>query len=56
LPNIQLLRRVAARPEAIGMALGFDTLGARLPVLGAWLARMEAMRGSDAAYPPHCRS
>jgi glutathione S-transferase len=56
LPNIQLLRRVAARPEAIGMALGFDTLRARLPVLGAWLARMEAMRGYDAAYSPHWRS
>ena len=53
LPNIQMLRRVAARPEAIQMALGLDTLTAGLPALGAWLVRMEAMRGYDAAYPPH---
>ena len=56
LPNIQMLRRVAARPEAIEMALGLDNLAARLPALGAWLVRMEAMRGYDAAYPPHWRS
>jgi glutathione S-transferase len=54
-PNIQMLRRVAARPEAVQMALGLDTLVARLPALGAWLVRMEAMRGYDAAYPPHWR-
>lgn len=56
LPNIQMLRRVAARPEAIEMALGLDNLAARLPALGAWLVRMEAMRGYDAAYPPHWRA
>jgi glutathione S-transferase len=56
LPNIQLLRRVAARPEATEMALGLDELSARLPALGAWLGRIEAMRGYDTAYPPHWRS
>lgn len=56
LPNIQMLRRVAARPEAIQMALGLKDLGVRLPALGAWLARMETMPGYDAAYPPHWRS
>jgi len=56
LPNIQMLRRVAARPEAIEMALGLEDLGARLPALGRWLSRMESMRGYDAAYPPHWRS
>ncbi|PWV95526.1 maleylpyruvate isomerase [Hoeflea marina] len=56
LPNIQMLRRVAARPEAIEMVLGLEDLGARLPALGAWLSRMESMRGYDAAYPPHWRS
>lgn len=56
LPNIQMLRRVAARPEAIEMALSLEDLGARLPALGAWLSRMETMRGYDAAYPPHWRS
>jgi glutathione S-transferase len=56
LPNIQMLRRVAARPEAIEMALGLEDLGARLPALGVWLSRMESMRGYDAAYPPHWRS
>jgi len=56
LPNMQMLRRVALRPEAIEMGLGLDELGARLPRLGAWLSRMESMRGYDAAYPPHWRS
>jgi glutathione S-transferase len=56
LPNIQMLRRVAARPEAIGMELGLEDLGARLPGLGAWLSRMKTMRGYDAAYPPHWRN
>lgn len=56
LPNIQMLRRVAARPEVIEMALGLEDLGARLPALSAWLSRIETMRGYDAAYPPHWRS
>ncbi|TCV95127.1 glutathione S-transferase family protein [Biostraticola tofi] len=56
LPNIQMLRRVAARPEAIQMALGLEDLSVRLPALGAWLSRMETMRGYDAAYPPHWRN
>lgn len=56
LPNIQMLRRVAVRPEAIEIVLGLEDLGARLPALGAWLSRMEIMRGYDAAYPPHWRS
>lgn len=56
LPNIQMLRRAAARPEAIEMALGLENLGARLSALGAWLSRMEKMRVYDAAYPPHWRS
>lgn len=56
LPNVQMLRRVAARPEAIEMALGLENLHARLPSLGAWLSRMEAMRGYEAAYPPHWRA
>jgi hypothetical protein len=51
LPNIQMLRRVAVRPE-----LGLENLCARLPALGAWLSRMETMGGYDAAYPPHWRS
>jgi hypothetical protein len=56
LPNIQMLRRVAVRPETIEMALGLRGLGTRLPATGAWLSRTETMRGYDAAYPPHGRS
>jgi glutathione S-transferase len=55
LPNIQMLRRVAARPEAIEMRLGLENLGMRLPALGAWLSRIETMRSYDAAYPPRWR-
>jgi glutathione S-transferase len=56
LPNMQMLRRVAVRPEALEMELGLEDLSARLPALGAWLSRMETMRGYHAAYPPHWRS
>ena len=56
LPNMQMLRRVGMRPEAIDMALGLYDLTTRLPAVGAWFARMEAMRGYAAAYPPHWRS
>ncbi|WP_323690370.1 glutathione S-transferase family protein [Rhizobium sp. AN95] len=56
IPNVQLLRRVASRPDAIELALGLDTLDAQLPALGAWLVRMEAMTGYEAAYPPHWKS
>jgi glutathione S-transferase len=55
LPNIQMLRRVGVRPEAIQMELGLEHLGVRLPAMGAWLSRMETMRGYDTAYPPHWR-
>jgi glutathione S-transferase len=56
LPNMQMLRRASSRPEAIEMGLGLDNLAARLPAIGAWLARLEAMRGYEAAYPPHWRT
>jgi glutathione S-transferase len=56
LSNIQMLRGVAARPEAIEMAPGLEEVSARLPALGVWLSRMESMRGYDAAYPPHWRN
>lgn len=56
IPSVQLLRRVASRPQAIELALGFDTIDAQLPALAAWVARMEAMPGYHAAYPPHWKS
>jgi glutathione S-transferase len=56
LPNMQMLRRVAVRREAIEMALGLEDLDTRLPALSAWLSRMETMRGYETAYPPHWRS
>lgn len=54
--DMQMLRRVAVRPEAIEMALGLDDLGTRLPASGAWLSQIETMLSYDAAYPPHWRS
>jgi len=53
LPNMQMLARVGRRPEAIGMKLGLDDFSKCLPAIGAWLTRMEAIPGYDAAYPPH---
>lgn len=56
LPNMQMLARVGRRPEAVEMKLGLDDFNATLPAIGAWLSRMEAIPGYDAAYPPHWRS
>jgi glutathione S-transferase len=56
LPNMQMLARVGRRPEAIDMELGLDDFQTSLPAIAAWLARMEATPGYDAAYPPHWRT
>jgi glutathione S-transferase len=56
IPNIQMLRRVTKRPEALELGLGLDDLGVRLQALGTWVSRMETMQGYEAAYPPHWRS
>ncbi|MBB3349729.1 glutathione S-transferase family protein [Sphingomonas sp. BK069] len=55
LPHIQLLRRVAPRLQPVERGFELDKLAARLPALDDWRVRMEAMRGYDAAYPPHWR-
>ncbi len=55
LPNMQMLARVGRRAEAVEMNLGLDDFNATLPAIGAWLTRMEAIAGYDAAYPPHWR-
>jgi glutathione S-transferase len=56
LPNMQMLARVGRRPEAIDMNLGLDNFSMNLPAIAAWLTRMEAVPGYDAAYPPHWRA
>jgi glutathione S-transferase len=55
MPIIEMLARFGAKPDAITLALGFDNLGRTHPSIAAWLERLQAVRGYDAAYPPHWR-
>jgi glutathione S-transferase len=56
MPILRMLGRFGAKPDAIDLGLGFDNLGYSQPAITAWLERLEAIPGYDAAYPPHWRS
>ncbi|XXX73108.1 glutathione S-transferase N-terminal domain-containing protein [Sorangium sp. So ce134] len=55
-PSIQLAVRAATRPAAAPLDLAVAPLAARYPKLAAWSARIEALPGYDATYPPHWRA
>lgn len=55
MPNVQGLRRVGARADAVKLDLGFDKFADRYPGITAWLTRIEALPAYDKAYPPHWR-
>ncbi|NUQ75612.1 MAG: glutathione S-transferase family protein [Polyangiaceae bacterium] len=54
-PTLKLLLRAAGKPIAEPLGLGFAPLEERYPRLAAWSARIEALPGYDATYPPHWR-
>ncbi len=57
-PALAQFRRAAMRAAgdaAVSAALGIEPLAEIYPALAAWAARIEAMPGYDAAYPPHWR-
>lgn len=57
-PALAQFRRAAMRAEgdaAVFTALGIEPLAERYPALAEWAARIEALPGYDAAYPPHWR-
>lgn len=54
-PSIQLTQRVAAHRSAARFDMQLGPLAARFPRIAAWSARIEALPGYDATYPPHWR-
>jgi glutathione S-transferase len=54
-PTIKTLERALSRPGAAAIDHGLRPLGATLPRLAAWVARVEALPGYAATYPPHWR-
>jgi glutathione S-transferase len=54
-PGIELVLRAAARPSAARFDFGLLPLADRFPAVAAWRARIEAIPGYDATYPPTWR-
>jgi glutathione S-transferase len=54
-PTIKMIERMLAKPGAEALADGVLPLGRTFPKLAAWVARIEALPGYDATYPPHWR-
>jgi glutathione S-transferase len=54
-PQIKTLERALGKPGADTLAHGFGPFREVFPRLGAWCARIEALPGYDATYPPHWR-
>lgn len=54
-PDIQLLRRALARPQALELSARFLPMERNYPALARWIARIEALPGYRQTYPPHWR-
>jgi len=54
-PSIQTRHRGASRPKAAPLALDLLPLAPRYPRIAAWCAKIEALPGYEATYPPHWR-
>jgi glutathione S-transferase len=54
-PTIKWLERIATRPTAARLDLKLMPIGERYPHVAAWCARIEALPGYEATYPPHWR-
>lgn len=54
-PQIKTLERAFGKPGAETVEHGLGPLAQVFPRLAAWCARIEALPGYDAAYPPHWR-
>lgn len=55
-PVVMQLLRAAGRDEAAPLDLAVFPLEDHFPNLAAWKARIEALQGYDAAYPPHWKN
>lgn len=56
MPILQMFIRFWARAEAVDLALSLDDVGRTHPSIALRLERIKAVRGYDAAYPPHWRT
>jgi glutathione S-transferase len=56
MPIFQMLARVGKYPDSLNLKLGFDSLSTTHPAISAWLLRLEALPGYEAAYPPHWKT
>lgn len=54
-PFIEVLLRCAGKDIPVARDLGLTPFANRYPALDAWRARVMAMPGYDATYPPHWR-
>lgn len=54
-PSLKTLERALSKPAAQSFGQSLQPLAAALPRLAAWVARIEAIPGYDATYPPHWR-
>jgi glutathione S-transferase len=52
-PDIRLLLRALARPEARELAARFLPLEVNYPAIGRWLQRVAALPGHERTWPPH---
>jgi glutathione S-transferase len=55
-PDIRLLLRALARPEAGELASRFLPLEVNYPALARWLDRVAALPGHDRTWPPHWKT
>lgn len=54
-PMFKTIERAIGKPAAETLDHGLRPLGAAFPELAAWAARIEALPGYDATFPPHWR-
>ena len=55
-PSLMALRRAAQKPAARAFDLGVEPFSDQYPNLNRWVARIEALPGYEATYPPHWRA
>jgi glutathione S-transferase len=54
-PQLKTLERALGKPAAAELDHGLGPLDVAFPRLAAWCARIEALPGYEATYPPHWR-
>ncbi len=54
-PPLAMIARVGPSIKVLGINPGIPDYATDFPALAAWMKRVEALPGFDAAYPPHWR-